>query len=245
MTNTHSLDLESGSSQYASITDASQTGLDLTGDFTLEAWVNFESTPSSGNLMTIISKSLNTGNQRGYEFHLFNDSGTLKYQVNIDQDGDGVTRDVVRWTNTPSTGTWYHLALTCDISAATATTFELFIDSASQGNGTAVTSGNCASIYNNTTAFIVGAYGTPSQYFDGKIDETRVWSDIRTSGEISANYQKELVGDEAGLVAYYKLNNDYTDSQTSGNNDLTASGSPVFSTDVPAWPSGGFIYMSV
>lgn len=37
VTNTQSLDLEDGSSQYLSITDASQTSLDITGDITLEA----------------------------------------------------------------------------------------------------------------------------------------------------------------------------------------------------------------
>jgi hypothetical protein len=37
--NTHSLDLELSSSQYAYITDANQTGLDITGDFTIEAWI--------------------------------------------------------------------------------------------------------------------------------------------------------------------------------------------------------------
>ena len=39
MANTHSLDLERGSNQYASIADAAQTGLDLSGDFTIVARV--------------------------------------------------------------------------------------------------------------------------------------------------------------------------------------------------------------
>ena len=54
--NTASVDLEANSSQYASISDASQTGLDLTSDLTLALWVRFEFVPSSGNLMTYISK---------------------------------------------------------------------------------------------------------------------------------------------------------------------------------------------
>lgn len=53
MANTYSLVLNSGSSQYAYINDASQTGLDLSGDFTFEAYVNPESAPGS---YTIISK---------------------------------------------------------------------------------------------------------------------------------------------------------------------------------------------
>ena len=55
MANSHSLDLESSSSQYASITDASQTGLDITGDLTIELWAKFESLPSEYNY-SIVSK---------------------------------------------------------------------------------------------------------------------------------------------------------------------------------------------
>jgi len=43
-----SIDLERSSSQYLSITDASQTGLDFTGDFTIEGWVKLESSLTTG-----------------------------------------------------------------------------------------------------------------------------------------------------------------------------------------------------
>jgi len=36
----------------------------------------------------------------------------------------------------------------------------------------------------------------------------------------------------AGLVGYWRFENNYLD-ETTNNNDLTASGSPVFSTDIP------------
>ena len=42
MANTHSLDLELGSSQYAYIDNGDQSGLGVTGDFTIEAWVRIE-----------------------------------------------------------------------------------------------------------------------------------------------------------------------------------------------------------
>jgi hypothetical protein len=60
----------------------------------------------------------------------------------------------------------------------------------------------------------------------------RVWSDIRSEAEIQTNYQRELAGNEDNLVAYWKLNNNYLD-ETTNDNDLTASGSPVFSDNVP------------
>ena len=47
--------------------------------------------------------------------------------------------------------------------------------------------------------------------FDGLIDEVRIWNDKRTSTEISNNYQTQLNGNEAGLVAYWMLNNNAED----------------------------------
>jgi len=72
----------------------------------------------------------------------------------------------------------------------------------------------------------------PTKFFDGLIDEVRVWNDIRSDAEVDDNKLTELVGNEAGLAGYWKLNNDYLD-ETSNNNDLTAVAAPVFSTDVP------------
>ncbi|MCD4790280.1 MAG: LamG domain-containing protein, partial [Bacteroidales bacterium] len=56
--------------------------------------------------------------------------------------------------------------------------------------------------------------------FDGKIDEVRLWSDVRIATEIRANMYKELAGTETGLVAYYKLNE--TTGTTADNAEGTA-----------------------
>ena len=40
---------------------------------------------------------------------------------------------------------------------------------------------------------------------------------------------------EAGFAGYWKLNNNY-DDKTSNGNDLTATNSPTFSTEVPYSP---------
>lgn len=41
--------------------------------------------------------------------------------------------------------------------------------------------------------------------FQGQIDEVRLWSVARTAEEIAAYRSQELVGDEPGLAAYYKM----------------------------------------
>ncbi len=70
-------------------------------------------------------------------------------------------------------------------------------------------------------------------YFAGKIDEVRIWDDVRTTDEIRQNMFAELSdpGSEGNLVAYYKLNetNNATtavDSKSTNNNGtLTGYGS--------------------
>lgn len=52
---------------------------------------------------------------------------------------------------------------------------------------------------------IIGKGNSLSIY--GEIDEVRVWNDKRTASEIADNMFLELTGNEANLVAYYKMSN--------------------------------------
>jgi hypothetical protein len=42
--------------------------------------------------------------------------------------------------------------------------------------------------------------------FGGRLSDLRVWSVARTDAQILANYTKRLVGNEAGLSGYWKMN---------------------------------------
>ena len=44
------------------------------------------------------------------------------------------------------------------------------------------------------------------RFFDGQIDEVRIWNRALSIAEIAANKDCELVGDECGLVHYYQFN---------------------------------------
>ena len=68
--------------------------------------------------------------------------------------------------------------------------------------------------------------------FDGKIDEVRLWSDVRTSKEIRENMCRAITGNETGLAAYYNFDNSFNTNlqDFSGNvndgvlNNMTTSG---------------------
>lgn len=232
MANTHSIDFELSSSNAAYITDAAQTGLDITGDITEEAWIKFEQLPSTAGSFFAIATKIWLSNQRSYSFGV-NTSDKMVFSYSSTGLSGSDIIDFVCDTAFASTGVWYHTAVVIDVSA-TACTF--YIDGVAQTD--TPTSGNTpTSIYNGTARFQVGSSywtGTSTWFFDGLIDEVRVWDDIRTASEIANNRNKELVGTETNLQGYWKFNNDALDS-TSNGNDLTLENSPVYSTDIPTW----------
>lgn len=216
--NSKSLDLESGSSQYAGRADSAS--LDLSGNFTIELWIRGESFATGEN--NLVSKYDDPSNQRAYRVRL-TDSGTNLY-VAISSNGSTAAEDFVAVNL--STGVWYHLAV---VYTASTGVVEYYKNGVSLGTK----SGFPTSIHNSNADFQVGAktYNNGG-YFDGLIDDVRVWSAVRTAAQITENYKKELTGTESNLQGYWKLNGDYEDA-TSNNNDLTASGTPIFSDDLP------------
>jgi hypothetical protein len=155
---------------------------------------------------------------------------TTSYQLRLSVSSDGTNPE--RLTKTLSgftTGSWYHLAISWDASDAQA---EFFWQGVSQGTST----GSVTAIHNNGSDFHVGAMensgGSKANFMDGKVDEVRVWNTERTVAQIYSNKDTEIAVASAGLAAYYQFDNAVTDG-TSNANDLTASGSPVFTTEVP------------
>ncbi len=224
--NAYSIDLERSSSQYLSIADASQTGLDFTSSYTLEAWVKIESAPASGEKYGIVAKHLDS--DKGYRMYYENSAGTLKLtgvasKNNSANSSYSVAQDL-------GTGTWHHVAFTIDTSVNPARG-TLYVDGSSVLTDT---DSDANTTQNNGQPLIIGALPTTSttNYFDGLIDDVRIWSTVRTATEIVNNMSVTLVGNESGLVGYWKFDADALDT-TSNHNDLNAGNSPIYITDVP------------
>src|SRR3990167_1669458 len=225
MANTNSLDLELSSSQYADRADT--TSLSITGDLTIECWVKLEQLPSTvGTRFNAVTKYKESTNERSYRLTI--ESTNDKPLFVNSSDGTSANTTSAAATTALTAGVWTHLAVSYNAAAGTCAFYR---NGVADGTGASLKT----SIHDNASRFALGAINTDVaavEFYDGLIDEVRIWNDIRTATEILTNYQAELLGSEQGLVAYYKLNNVYTDSTTNAN-DLTASGSPVFSTDVP------------
>ena len=97
---------------------------------------------------------------------------------------------------TPSlAGAWHHVAATCD-----GTTRTLYLDGVAIGSDQPAPH-NVPGVY----SLRIGST-PPGGYFNGSIDEVRVWNLARTPAQLSAGRGIVLAGTTAGLVAYYRLN---------------------------------------
>lgn len=211
-----------GSTQYLSYAD--NVALSITNDISIEAIVNFDTAPSNSQ-MIIVSKWDENGNNRSYEFGYEDSGGTKRLRFATSSNGTNASAMVKNQTLT--SGIWYHVAVVFTASTSTA---EFWVNGASIG--TAI--GAHTAIYDSTSTFAIGcAFGAGSvaqEFMDGKIKDVRVWNDVRTSGEIGANWDISLIGTEGNFAGYWKLDNALTDS-TSGGQTLTNNSSVTFVQD--------------
>lgn len=202
---TQCADFESGSSHYAN--DTSVSGWSFTDDITTECWLKVESYPT--NDAQLIGRG--NGSTAGFSMYLDAD-GTIVLM------GLNTTYERVRSNSGIPLGEWVHVAATLDLSG---TTGSIYFNGISQAF-TAETSGNI-SAFTNSGDINLGRY-PGANYYDGEISDVRVWSAVRTQTQIRDNMHQQLVGNESNLVGYWKLNGNFTDS-TSNGNDLSAQNS--------------------
>lgn len=125
---------------------------------------------------------LDTDNQ--FHFYVRNDAGTLYTAAT---------------STLPAPLRWCRLTGVLDTSAAKIRLYvdgELAQETSVAGTFTTITSN-----------FAIGRIGdSAGGFWVGRIDDVRLWSTARVVGDVKDYAWQELVGDEAGLVQYWKLN---------------------------------------
>ncbi|WP_178988541.1 LamG-like jellyroll fold domain-containing protein [Winogradskyella schleiferi] len=176
-----------GSSDY--ITIQNETSLDISGNFTIETWI--KPNDISGE-KTILIKG-NNGQCGNYG--LFIKDNNLAF-VSAGDCNWAVSRGP---NSVLQIGIWQHVA-----AVSNGNNVNLYI------NGTltdTLVRNAAAGAVNNDDLWIGrSVFSTTNFFFNGFIDEVRIWDDIRTLPELQNNMNTELSGVEPNLVAYYKLN---------------------------------------
>lgn len=230
--NTHALVLASASSQDVRITDASQVGLDFTGNHTIELWLQAVTAPGTDVTYRIVNKNDTTGENRGYDLNYADASGVKRFLYAISADGTSSNRVVRALNTTLKAGVWYHFAITCTIANANSTKFVFWLNGVSQGNGSdpGFDAGTVNAIFNNTAPFIVGNQLTNPAPANIKVNNLAVYNSVLSDALIKASATDKT--GRTGLQGWWKFNNALTDSGPNGNT-LTNTNSATFDTDTP------------
>ncbi len=192
----------SGSNSLVTVSDSNS--LDLTSGMTLSAWV-YPTTWASG-WKTVMMKEVSGG--LAYDLNSNSDAGLPNSTLSI----GGYDRQLTAGSRLPS-NTWTHLAATYD-----GTTQRLYVDGVQVGSraqtGTLAASANPLRIGGNTV--------WANEYFQGLIDEVRIYNRPLTQAEIVAVSQEPVVKSTSVCATPCSLWNNATTPSIGASSDTGA-----------------------
>jgi hypothetical protein len=170
----------------------------ITNDITIEAWVKMAAI--SGN-QKIVTKFGDVGGDDAYSLQAIN--GEPQFLLNF-----GPTWLTVGAGMTMNVNEWYHI-----VGVYNGATMKIYVNGVEQ-NSVAQTGAFDVS----ASTFKIGGWAG-AQYWNGSIDEVRLWNTARTQTEIRENKHLTLKGLEPDLVAYYQFNTDDPTGTANGVKD--------------------------
>jgi hypothetical protein len=148
-----------------------------TGSFTVSAWVNFRSFPSS-DYFTIADK-MDYSMWSGWFFGI-NSSGSIRFNVD-----DGTNEEQVS-TGAISTNTWYHVVAVVD----RANTDQLvYINGSQSGNIPDITGDGGYDSQDGVTLMVGSGHNSTANEMSGKIDELRIYNRALSPTEVADLYK--------------------------------------------------------
>src|SRR5712671_6938154 len=168
-----------GTSSYVDL--GNPTALQLTGSMTLEAWVNAAANPADDG--QIVAKS---NGSAGWQFKTSPDTGPHTFGLAVSGNSSSVTQ---RYSTTVrSLNTWYHVA---GVYNATTGTMDIYV------NGTlndGILSGAIPNVQFNQNVNVNIGRRTGGYYFNGIIDELRIYNRALSQAEIQTDMNTPIGG---------------------------------------------------
>src|SRR6266850_6648920 len=168
-----------GTSSYVDL--GNPAALQLTGSITLEAWVNAAANPADDG--QIVAKS---NGSAGWQFKTSPDTGPHTFGLAVSGNSSSVTQ---RYSTTVrSLNTWYHVA---GVYNATTGTMDIYV------NGTlndGILSGAIPNAQFNQNVNVNIGRRTGGYYFNGIIDELRIYNRALSQAEIQTDMTTPIGG---------------------------------------------------
>ncbi len=206
-----------------SVNLGSGTTLDdlATDKFSVQAWVYLDTAPASNDdQVVIISKGDNTD----FKWHLSvrNNSGSTQYNATLNNVA------VSRSANTTIVAGWHHVIMTYNDD--TDRQIRIYVDGSEVSYATQIAmNGSYSSDASKNLR--IGSHANETSYWDGKIDEVRIYN-----RELSATEVRSLYQWAPGPVAYW----DMDESSGSNANDKSGNGNTGSLQGSSSWVTGKY-----
>jgi hypothetical protein len=170
--------------------------------FTIEAWVN----PIVANVDQAVVSTLSEFTLTGGELHIFSNGIPV---ITVRNNGNWVD---TKGTTPISTNTWTHLAATYD-----GNTLKLYV------NGLLSASSTLDSYSPGSESMLIGRRSSNNLFFNGTIDEVRIWNTALTESQINGNMYNGIdnPASATGLTRYFTFNQGTASGNNSGISTLT------------------------
>ena len=166
--------------------------------FTVEAWVKVDALSANSN--TALSKT----HQGGGVDVLLEATSAGDWQGTLNLNGE----ESILASSPVQTSAWTHLALSFN-----GTQMTIFVNGYA---GTPIPSSNNLSFTPNNGQWLIGAEedasGQAISFWDGLIDEVRIWEVDRNETDIQGAMCNPLTGTESNLLAYFPFDSDFNDA---------------------------------
>ena len=151
---------------------------DFSSSFSISMWFNADALPSSTYVPLFVTDGYG-GSNSDYGFALYLYGNTIKPW--IDRQG---TYTNIFTAGTLSVGTWYHVALNRDYNSE----WELFLNGSSLGT---YTGAGLTDNYTPSSFSTIGKHANSNMWFDGKIDQVRIYDAALTSSQVTELYNEK------------------------------------------------------
>ncbi|MFZ3031807.1 MAG: LamG domain-containing protein [Candidatus Moraniibacteriota bacterium] len=223
---------------YVSIADNAMLDATDTADLTLSGWFYRDTATTDDTIIAKRTGILST--DTGYVAYIDDATDQLIFEVS-----DGTDEYSLTSNSTFTTTGWYQYAIVWDENSAAGS--EIYINGVANNATDSGTIGNIGNI-SNAVVLAVGAASDAEEPFDGKLDETRIYSRVLSAGEIQSLYtqgggakvtssisQSQGTGRlDSGLAGYWKLD----DGSGSNATDSSTNGTTFGLTGSPTWTTG-------
>lgn len=177
-------------------------GLNLTSSITIEAWVR--PTPKT-NFSTILSNKYGGLGNPGFVFAINTWNSSNRRLLLETRGREAISSGTVTWN------VWQHVAVTVSGNIV-----RFYI------NGNLVGTSSQVNLQASSYPTYIGDFAVffGGGKYKGRMDELRVWSYARSQGQIQADMNCEIAGNESGLIGYYKFNNGTAGGNNAGVTNL-------------------------